>query len=284
MQKLHVGSGTTRGALTVFPVWGEVDVASDYSTAATAAQVKEREQPNVGSLVVTNAADQPLLLLEGQLLEGGWQDRMVARSMMVAARDELAVDVVCVEAGRWNGARRHGNSRRRASNRVRAGLRSQGDRQRDVWRRVSEYEGRYGPNATSSFGEHVNRATLDVAPLVRGLRPFPGQIGIVIAIGGHPVSAEVFDCPSTLAEQFESIVSAAAMDAIQRPAEVTPSRRVRRFIDGAGNVPLHRSSSAGDGTTFVGVGEDASISVLRWQGRDVHTSLLNPRHQLVGAR
>ena len=120
-------------------------------------------------------------------------------------------------------------------------------------------------------------------PSVRGMRPFPGQIGIVIAISGHPVSAELFDSPLTLAEQYQSIVAAAAMDAVGRPAEVTPSRRVRRFIDRATNVQLRRNASAGAGITFVGNTEDASISLLRWQGRDVHTSLLNPRHELVGA-
>lgn len=282
MQKVHVGSGSAHGALGIFPVWGEADIERDYSTAIAAAHVSEKAAPEVKTLMVANAADRPLLLLEGQLLEGGWQDRMVARSVVVAPNDELAVGVVCVEAGRWSDQRRHADSRRRATTRVQAGLRAGGDRQGEVWKRVSTYETRYGPNATSSFAEHANRAADDITPLVRGLRPFPGQIGVVIAISGHPVSAELFDSPLTLAEQYQSIVAAAAMDAVGRPAEVTPSRRARRFIDRAMNVPLHRNAPAGAGITFVGNAEDASISLLRWRGRDVHTSLLNPRHELVG--
>jgi hypothetical protein len=281
MQKVHVGSGTTRGALGVFPVWGEVDVVRDYGTAIAAAQVSEKATPEVNTLMVANTADRPLLLLEGQLLEGGWQNRMVARSVIVAPNDDLAVGVACVEAGRWKGQRRHADSRRRAAVRVQASLRASGDRQTEVWKRVSEYETRYGPNATSSFTEHADRAADDVTPLVRGFRPFPGQIGVVVAISGYPVSAELFDSPLTLAEQYQSIVAAAAMDAVGRPAEVTPSRRVRRFIDLAMNVQLRRNASAGAGITFVGNTEGASISLLRWQGRDVHTSLLNPRHELV---
>jgi hypothetical protein len=282
MQEVHVGSGTTHGALGIFPVWGEVDIERDYSTAVTAAHVNENATPDVSTLTVANPADRPLLLTEGQLLEGGWQNRMVARSVIVAPSDELAVDVVCVEAGRWSGRPRHADSRRRATTRVQAGLRASGDRQSAVWKRVCEYETRYGPNATSSFTEHANRAADEIASLVRELRPFPGQIGIVIAISGHPVSAELFDSPLTLAEQYQSIVAAAAMDAVRRPAEVTPSRRIRRFIDHATNVQLRRGASGGAGVTFVGNSEDASISLLRWRGRDVHTSLLNPRHELVG--
>jgi hypothetical protein len=283
MQQLHVGSGTSRGALSVFPVWGEVEIERDYTTSAAAAAVSEKPSPEVSTLMVGNSADRPLLLLEGRLLEGGMQNRMVARSVVVPSSEEVPVDVVCVEQGRWSGERRHTDFARRATTRVQAGLRAEGNRQGEVWRRVSEYDARYGPNATSSFTEHAKRAGDDVAPLIRGLRPFPAQIGIVVAISGHPVSAELFDCPSTLAEQFESIVRAAAMDAVGRRAEVTPSRRARSFIDRASTVDLHRSGPAGAGYTFVGTSEYASISQLQWHDRDVHTSLLNPRHELVGA-
>lgn len=281
MQKVHVGRRTTRGAFAVFPVWGEVDIERGYGTTIATAHVSEKATPEVATLMVTNTGNRPLLLLEGQVLEGGWQNRMVARSVVVASNDQLAVDVVCVEAGRWNGRHWYADSRRRAATRVQAGLRAGGDQQNEVWRRVAEYETRYGANATSSFSGHADSAVDDVTPLVRGLRPFPGQIGIVIAISGYPLSAEFFDSPQTLAEQYPSILAAAAMDAVGRPAEATPSRRVRRFLDRATDVQLHPTAAAGAGTTFGGNTEDASISLLRWQGRDVHTSLLNPRHELV---
>lgn len=283
MQKVHVGSGTSRGALTVFPVWGEVDIERDYRTEFAAARVSEKSSPDVSKLVVVNTADHPLVLLEGRLLEGGWQNRMVARSSVVVPGNALTVRVVCVEEGRWGGQHGHANSGRSASTRVRAGLRVPGDAQSEVWKRVSEYDSRYGANATSSFAEHADRAADDIRPAVRGLRPLPGQIGIVIAIGGYPVSAELFDSPLTLAEQYQSIVTAAAMDAVGRPAEATPSRRARRFLATAAGVPLRRGTHAGAGTTFVGADENASIRALRWQGRDVHTNLLNPRHELVSS-
>jgi hypothetical protein len=283
MQKVHVGSGTNHGALAVFPVWGEIDVERDYDTAVATAKVSEKSTPQVGELIVANPADRPLLLLKGQLLAGGWQNRMVADSVLIAPHDEIAVGVVCVEAGRWKGARRHGDSRGRATTRVQASLNAGGDRQQEVWRRVDEYADRFGRNATSSFTEHASRAADTVAPLVRGLRPFPGQIGVVIAISGQPASAELFDSPETLAEQFPSIVAAAAMDAVGRPPEVTPSRRARRFLEHAMNVRLDRRGPAGQGATFTGNSEDAAVSLLRWHDRDVHTSLLNPRHELVGA-
>jgi hypothetical protein len=283
MQKVHVGRPRTRGALSVFPVWGEVDVERDYAIAADGARVSEMADPRVDRLIVANTADRPLVVLEGQLLKGGLQNRMVAQSVVVTPHDELAVAVVCVERGRWGDRRGYDDVSGCGTTRVRSGMRLAHDRQGEVWRRVSEYDAQFGPNATSSFTEHASRASHTVTPLVQGLRPFPGQIGVVIAISGQPVSAELFDSPLTLAERFPSIVAAAAMDAVGRPSEITPSRRALRFIDNAAKVDLHRGAAAGAGVTLVGRSADASISLLRWRDRDVHTSLLNPRHELVGA-
>lgn len=85
--ELHVGRGTDRGALTVFPLWGAYAGPRGYSLKTSVATLAERpDGPTVGSLVATNPGDQPLLMLEGHVLEGGWQNRMLTRSVLVPAR------------------------------------------------------------------------------------------------------------------------------------------------------------------------------------------------------
>jgi hypothetical protein len=284
MQNIHVGRGTELGALTIFPIWGEYAGTRGYTTQIKDAVVSEQYGgPSVAALTVVNPAAKPMLMLEGQILEGGWQNRMLARSALVAARTELAVDVVCVEAGRWGGERAHRSFNRRASNRVRSGLRSDVDRQGEVWRRVSEFDGRLGVNATSSFTEHADRAEDGVRALTRGLRPFQGQVGVLIGLAGQPVAAEVFDSPVTLARQFASIVNAAALDALWLPPAPTPSRRARRFIDRAARVELRSTAPAGLGATYAGRDQYADIAALTWRDREVHTVVTNPRHELVAA-
>lgn len=281
MQRLHVGSGAQRGALTVFPVWGEYAGGRGYTTRIDQARFAEQgEGPMVGSLSVANLAEKPMLMLEGQVLEGGWQNRMLTRTVLVPATAELVVEVVCVEAGRWGGGRLHQTRNRRASNRVRSGLRA-GDRQQEVWRRVSEYDHRLGRNATSSFTEHADRAEDRVQRLVRGLRPFPGQVGVVVALAGQPVSAEVFDDPYTLGRQFDSIVAAAAMDALWLPSIPTPSRRARRFVERAARVGTDPVMQAGLGLSVAGRDEYAEVAALSWRDHEVHTVAINPRHELV---
>lgn len=281
MNQFHVGRGTTRDAVTVFPIWAEEIHPVSYSMDHSRAVVGERPNgPSVGSLLVSNTAPVPLLLLEGQLLEGGMQHRMVARSMLLAPAAEAPLEVVCVEQGRWHGAGRHAVRGRRASARVRSGLRAE-DRQGEVWRRVAGYESSFGSNETSSYVEHADRAEVRVRDLVRGLRPFPGQVGVLIGLAGQPLVAEIFDSPRMLALQFEAIVQAAAMDGVGLPPVETPSRRARRFMDHVGEVPRRVAGRAGIADAVVGRTPYVDLAGLHWEGRDLYTLLTNPRHDLV---
>jgi len=264
----------------VFPVWGEYSGARGYSVDARAGTVVEQPGPTVSTLAATNQEARPLLMLEGQLLEGGWQNRVLARSVLVPAGQSMDLDVFCVEAGRWGGSNGHQWHERRASLRVRGAFRSRQNQQGEVWRRVGEYDARYGANETASFVEHARRAVGDVERLIQGLQPLPGQVGVVLGIAGQPVLAEVFDSPATLSRQFRSLLRAAALDALGEPEVVTPSRRARRFVDRLSHVERRAVAPAGVGTTVAGADQYATVSALAWRRRDVHLVATNPRHPM----
>jgi hypothetical protein len=59
--------------------------------------------PSVNQLVLVNRSKRPLLLLAGELVSGGKQDRIIAKDRIVApGADPLPLDVFCVEHGRWS--------------------------------------------------------------------------------------------------------------------------------------------------------------------------------------
>ena len=59
--------------------------------------------PSVNQLVLINRSKRPLLLLAGELVSGGKQDRIIAKDRIVApGADPLPLDVFCVEHGRWS--------------------------------------------------------------------------------------------------------------------------------------------------------------------------------------
>ena len=58
---------------------------------------------SVNQLVLINRGKRPLLLLAGELVSGGKQDRIIAKDRIVApGADPLPLDVFCVEHGRWS--------------------------------------------------------------------------------------------------------------------------------------------------------------------------------------
>ena len=60
---------------------------------------------SVNQLVLTNRSKRPLLLLAGELVSGGKQDRIIGKDRIVPVGAEpLPLDVFCVEHGRWTGA------------------------------------------------------------------------------------------------------------------------------------------------------------------------------------
>src|SRR5713101_8152604 len=91
---------------------GEVTVAEQ------GAQVMQRSrdghpiylpQPTTGAsvnqLVLINRSKRPLLLLAGELVSGGKQDRVIGKDRIVpVGAPPLPLDVFCVEHGRWTGS------------------------------------------------------------------------------------------------------------------------------------------------------------------------------------
>ena len=75
--------------------------------AGAASTIKELAAgAEVGDLVVHNPLELPVLLYEGEEVQGAQQNRTVDVSVLVPAHSTLRVPVSCVEQGRWD-HRRH---------------------------------------------------------------------------------------------------------------------------------------------------------------------------------
>ena len=160
MPEMHVGRGVGMGPLSVFPVWtGAAAPAGLVTGRAAHVDVAEcADGPSVGELVVRNVGDRVALLLEGELLEGGWQHRALLHDMVLPPGVPMTVSVACVEHGRWGGSSPLKRQARRASPSMRAVLQAASPgMQSDVWERVGRYEAApLGGSPTQSYVDHLN--------------------------------------------------------------------------------------------------------------------------------
>jgi hypothetical protein len=141
---------------------GEVIVREQGSDGMARSRGVALPQYNIGAsvnqLVLINRGKRPVVLLAGELVSGGKQDRIIAKDRIVApGSDPLPLDVFCVEHGRWSS----GLQFTAANTMVHPSVREQAavnQSQTEVWDSV-----RKGTTATSA---DINAAAAAPAPRI----------------------------------------------------------------------------------------------------------------------
>lgn len=292
MPRLHVGDGWKAGAVTLFPVWVEGPAVRGMSVVTGGVEVAERDGvPVVGELVLHNTSDRPALLFEGELLEGGWQHRVLNADLLLEAGQAQVAEVSCVEQGRWSGTARHGRRARLASGTVRLGLRGHpSGRQSEVWRRVSRFEPALGPTATFSLADHLDRvgSGADGAgrPMGRShatevpVHPLPGQRGVIVGLGGRPAWMEILPTARVLAVYWTALVDAALLDGQLAPRRSTPGRAARDFAAACRFVPLEHAGLAGAAIAVAGARGTLSARGVAFEQQLLHVLTFDCGHAI----
>ncbi|MBU6214204.1 MAG: hypothetical protein KGP01_07160, partial [Actinomycetales bacterium] len=320
--QLHVGAGTTFGPLTVFPVWTSAPGARGFTTArGQDIQVSELDEPTVPQLLVWHNLDTDLLLLEGTLLVGGWQTRAAERDIVIPRGERVVTPVRCVERGRWGGGSGHGVDgiaplSVRAALRGGAARRERAD-QSEVWERVTRLERTYGAHATSSLhslmtesigaplhdsrGRNRDRVPMRGAGFVDELlleelqryaaSPLPGQRGVIIGVGGSPVSLELFGSVGACKAELPALLTAAFIDAgtvnsyapTRGAAARSFAEQCQRLMSLETLTWLPAAEGARDTETARTTAYDLDIRAIRRgaTGSVLHASAMNMRHELA---
>ena len=238
LEGVAVGAPTNHNGVTLFPVTGGTKVPDGITIGSEGVTVSELESAEVPTLLVTNTTGTPVLLLEGEVLEGGQQTRTLNVSVLVPANSTIEVPVSCVEAGRWRGGRaftRSGYSVSREVRRakhlgvtrnVRRSSSYKASDQGAVWNSVDRQLNAYAITSDTSSFEDVSAAAYERDDTRRRATdelvqagPAEGQTGVVVAVDGKVVSAELFGSPELLAARWEQIVRSVMFESGFGPAE-----------------------------------------------------------------
>lgn len=288
---LRIGRPVHAGALSLFPLYSAAPPSSYllYTDIGTAGGVHVAEVDEAGSvpdLSVTNHLAAPVLLVEGEILVGLKQNRVLTTSVLVPAKATTLIPVACVEAGRW---RRSGAAVRRddymLSPRVRAGknrsvqqnLRAAACPRADqgaVWAGVDETLMAHGLSSdTSAYSELHRGRGQDIGALVAGLRPRRGQRGIVAAVAGEVVCLDLFDRGRTLRHLWPSLVGSYAGDAlldVGRHLRPLGRADVVAWLDGLAAAEASVHPAPGLGETVALTAEHIGATALVDAGTVVH--------------
>ena len=225
--------------------------------------------PSVNQLVLVNHSKRPLLLLAGELVSGGKQDRIIGKDRIVAPFAEpLPLDVFCVEHGRWSS----GSQFNEAKTIVHPSVREQAavkQKQTDVWAAVTA--GSTAPRAKSAPAPAVPSAELaytiqDEAPTQSYNKIYESRrvnapvetvmsevqrrfrketsglkgervVGVVVAYGGEVAWSDIFASGDLFAVYWGKLLRSYAVEAVARPtlrekASIEDAREFLRRLNG----------------------------------------------------
>lgn len=254
---LKHGQPMTRGRLAMYPLLAECEQTPDYLLLDEAmglrlCQVQELTEAGVvGRLLLVNRAHLPILLLDGDLLVGARQNRVLNLTMLAPAKAITELPVSCVERGRWayRGGRAFGAELHTCNANLRAtkaasvaaarhrGRMSQAN-QEAIWAEIQAKTTRMGvktptQDVTALYATHRELLT----EMVDGFALQPGQVGALFTLDGRILGLDLFDCPRTLARVLPRLLRGHAVEALdpiedgcaaKRPLRSASSRHCAR--------------------------------------------------------
>ncbi len=257
--ELHVLSPVTRGNLSIFPVVGGAEndtgrlltldegLRSGTVVVTEAGSLQGLVRPGspprqsgaeVNRLVLLNNSDHPLLLLAGEVVTGGKQDRVIGVDRIVPPKSgPIDLSVFCVEPGRWVASSDHFGSMKSQMAQPSVRTPAMADRnQQKVWAQVgSALEGmaaavpqaRPTMQASTSYAKamqnpdvqrKVESVAADYDAMLRELKK-EGAKGVVVAINGRILWADVFANTELLEKYWQKLIRSYAADSLTTASE-----------------------------------------------------------------
>jgi hypothetical protein len=217
----------------------------------------------VNRLVLVNNSTRPLLLLAGEIVTGGKQDRVIGKDRIVPPEsDPVDLSVFCVEPGRWVAANGKNSFESApaapfASPVVRSKAMGAKDQQQ-VWDSVRDSQQAMslavqasgpdavgGLNSTSSYARVMEdkevRKQVDsvAAPVERNYESVIRQlrdrnaVGVVVAVNGEIIWSDIFASTQLLQKYWPKLIRSYAADAVITKAKGGEAtlKDAQKFID-----------------------------------------------------
>jgi hypothetical protein len=195
-----------------------------------------RSGAEVNQLVLYNNANRPLLLLAGEIVTGGKQDRIIGADRIVPPKGgPMDLNVFCVEPGRWTESSATFGSMRAQMAQPSVRTPAMAERnQSEVWAQVRSSNARITsalpPSAAPAVGGTSSYARVFASPpveaklaeyggqareqtILRELRE-KGAVGVVVAVNGHVEWADVFASTDLLAKYWPKLMRSYVAEAM----------------------------------------------------------------------
>jgi hypothetical protein len=256
----------------------------DEARAGGALIVTERGQATVPELIAENRGKTYVLLLAGEILVGGKQNRVLREDLLLPPRSgPRNIGVYCVEQGRWNEGRKDFESRASV---VQPSVRShvlRGAPQSRIWSGVASASRQAAArSATGSYQAIYDEPDVK-AHLERTTKHFdataqPSTIGAAVFVGPALAGVDGFHSPSLFAREWPKLLRAYALDAYRAASGAWDEAAARAQAEGALRAVARTEGrlrgNAGVGQLFEFGLDGRRGAALLFEGQVIHVALL----------
>ena len=247
--------------------------------------ITERDQATVPELVVENRSKTHVLLLAGEILLGGKQNRVLTEDLLLPPLSgPRAIGVYCVEQGRWAGRTKEFDGRGSfAAPQLRSRVMEKAG-QGSVWAEVDRYARKAAaPSATSSYQAIYDKpevkAHMDEVERGLDVRTAPGALGAAVFVGRSLGGLDLFFDPGLFARQWPKLLRAQAVEAYGRSDggdgdDGAARGRVEEILRAAAKVAGTLRTNAGVGQLFEFRASGQRGSALTFETRVIHAAVV----------
>lgn len=240
IENLYTGEPVQVGQLKVTPVFIREDAALpflEFEEALGRGLVEVTEVSEGGSvpnLFVRNRAERDVLIVDGEMLVGAKQNRIVNTTIVVPAGASVEIPVTCVEQGRWGyTSRNFASSRSHSSASLRslkhesvtASLRSRGEYTSDqgsVWGSIREKMHRMASLSPTMSLTDVYESSVrieDEALLDEEVKAQAGQVGYLAYVREGFAGGDVFGSSELCRKKLSKLLRGHYLDSLDEYLE-----------------------------------------------------------------
>ncbi len=242
LTRWEVGQPIVHQNLVVFPVRIVSGTGkSDLLTLSEAQQknlvsVRELPEARVSEVLVENKSEKPLLLMGGEIILGGKQDRIVEQDVIVPPKKAAAVKVYCVEPGRWTPqelGERFAPAKKIVAPEVRKSAQV-AKSQQHVWAYNERVQRQLPASIPMGSSQSYRRVLTDtkvqketeayIRAIQSKLARDQKACGMIVAVNGVIEWLDVFSDPSLFRKVMPSLLHSAAVQALAKRSQSKISR------------------------------------------------------------
>ncbi len=230
-------------------------------------EVKEvSDAGSVNHLFVVNHSDDYVFIMDGDMLEGAKQNRVVNTSIFLAPMSKTTIPVSCVEKNRWSHRTAKfspsdftmpSKARAEKARTVKSNLKQSNQylsNQHEVWDSVDRYSNSLNfVSETSDLNEIIHSREKDFKEFLASFKFNEAANGMAMFSGHSLLSIDIFNRKDIYKEYFERLLKSAAVEmfALKSPnkavTEAEASFKAVSFLDKIESIEKDRYDGVGVG-------------------------------------